>query len=45
MSDKDLYLDYVSRISNVSAPELKTKKWQSYINTITKTIDTFKNIN
>ena len=45
MSDKDLYLDYVSRISNISAPELKTKKWQSYINTITKTIDTFKNIN
>lgn len=45
MSDKDLYLDYVSRLYNVPAPELKTKKWQSYVNTIAKTIETFKNMN
>jgi hypothetical protein len=45
MSDKELYIDYLERLKDVPVPELKTKKWQNYILTITKAIDNFKNIN
>jgi len=45
MSDKDLYIDYLERLKDVPVPELKTKKWQNYILTITKAIDNFKNMN
>ena len=45
MSDKELYIDYLERLKDVPIPELKTKKWQNYILTITKAIDNFKNMN
>lgn len=45
MSDKELYLDYINSLKAVLAPQLKTKKWAGYLQTITKTIDTFKNMN
>jgi hypothetical protein len=44
-SDKDLYINYLDRLKQVSVPVLATKKWQSYILTITKAIDNFKNMN
>ena len=44
MSDQEAYLHYVSQLKAVSPPELETKKFQSYINTIVKSIDTFYNI-
>jgi hypothetical protein len=44
-SDKELYINYLDRLKQVQVPVLATKKWQSYILTITKAIDNFKNIN
>jgi hypothetical protein len=44
-SDKDLYIDYLDRLKQVPVPVLATKKWQSYILTITKAIENFKKIN
>jgi hypothetical protein len=44
-SDKDLYINYLDRLKQVTVPVLATKKWQSYILTITKAIDNFKNMN
>lgn len=45
MSDKEIYLEYINQIKRVPVPELKTKKWQGYLQTINKTIDTFLNMN
>lgn len=45
MSDKEIYLDYINSLKAVRVPELKTKKWAGYLQTIVKTIDTFKNMN
>lgn len=44
-SDKELYINYLDRLKQVTVPVLATKKWQSYILTITKAIDNFKNMN
>ena len=43
MSDKDIYLEYINRLKEVTHPVLKTKKWQGVLYTVTKSIDTFKN--
>lgn len=45
MSDKELYLEYINILKAVPTPQLKTKKWDGYLQTIVKTIDTFKNMN
>jgi hypothetical protein len=43
MSDKDIYLEYIKRLKEVTYPVLKTKKWQGLLSTVTKSIDAFKN--
>jgi hypothetical protein len=45
LSDKERYIEYINKLIQVEAPSLKTKKWQGYITTINKTLETFKNMN
>lgn len=42
MSDKEIFLTYVDALKKVPTPALKTKKWQGYVATLIKTIDTFQ---
>jgi hypothetical protein len=43
VTDKQLFTEYLSALLAVKLPELKTKKWQGYVNTVVKTITNFKN--
>jgi hypothetical protein len=41
LSDKEIFADYLNKLLNVPLPSLKSKKWQGYLATLTKTIKTF----
>ena len=40
LNDKDLFNIYIKNLKSVTIPTLKTKKWQGYLNTLIKTLDT-----
>lgn len=42
MSDKDIFNEYITKLAEVPLPQLKTKKWQGYLNTLSKTLDSLK---
>jgi hypothetical protein len=41
LSDKEIFADYLNKLLNVPLPSLKSKRWQGYLATLTKTIKTF----
>ena len=44
LPDKDKFIDYVERLIEQPVPEMSTKKWQGYITSVTKSLNTFKNM-
>lgn len=44
LSDKDKFIDYLERLIEQPVPEMSTKKWQGYITSVTKSLNTFKNM-
>jgi hypothetical protein len=44
LSDKEKYEDYIDRLKEQPVPEMSTKKWTSYITSVTKSLNTFKNM-
>jgi len=43
-SDKEKYEDYIDRLREQPVPEMSTKKWSTYIASVTKSLNTFKNM-
>lgn len=44
LSDKEKYEDYIDRLKEQPVPEMSTKKWTSYVTSVTKSLNTFKNM-
>ena len=44
LSDKEKYDDYIDRLKEQPVPEMSTKKWTTYILSVTKSLNTFKNM-
>jgi hypothetical protein len=43
-SDKEKYDDYIDRLKEQPVPEMTTKKWTNYVTSVTKSLNTFKNM-
>jgi len=43
-SDKEKYDDYIDRLKEQPVPEMSTKKWSTYVASVTKSLNTFKNM-
>jgi hypothetical protein len=43
-SDKEKYDDYIDRLKEQPIPEMTTKKWTNYVTSVTKSLNTFKNM-
>ena len=43
-SDKEKYEDYIDRLREQPVPEMSTKKWSTYVASVTKSLNTFKNM-
>jgi hypothetical protein len=43
-SDKEKYEDYIDRLKEQPVPEMSTKKWTTYVTSVTKSLNTFKNM-
>lgn len=44
LSDKQKYEDYIDRLKEQPVPEMSTKKWTTYVTSVTKSLSTFKNM-
>jgi hypothetical protein len=44
LSDKEKYEDYIDRLKEQPVPEMSTKKWTTYVTSVTKSLNTFKNM-
>jgi hypothetical protein len=44
LSDKEKYEDYIDRLKEQPVPEMSTKKWTTYVTSVTKSLSTFKNM-
>jgi hypothetical protein len=43
-TDKEKYDDYIDRLKEQPVPEMTTKKWSNYVTSVTKSLNTFKNM-
>jgi len=43
-TDKEKYDDYIDRLKEQPVPEMTTKKWTNYVTSVTKSLNTFKNM-
>lgn len=43
LSDKELFQDYINKLIAVPKPNLRTKKWQGYLSTLSKTLSVLLN--
>lgn len=44
LSDKEKYEDYIERLKEQPVPEMSTKKWTTYVTSVTKSLSTFQNM-
>lgn len=44
LSDKEIFADYLNKLLNVPMPVMKSKKWQGYLNTLSKTLNNIKDM-
>jgi hypothetical protein len=44
LSDKEKYDDYIDRLKEQPVPAMSTKKWTTYVTSVTKSLNTFKNM-
>ena len=43
-TDKEKYEDYIERLKEQPVPAMSTKKWTTYVTSVTKSLNTFKNM-